>query len=80
MGQFSKIEKEKADALLEVVKGETTGRNFFNSMMINGNKFLFEDGFEIEKFAKRLHDIGNDIQGETWTVYMDEEDGELVIY
>lgn len=66
-------------SLMEVVDA-TADDPEQESVMINGNKFLFEKGsIDINTVANKLYAIGEQQKGETWTIYLDA-DGELVIY
>jgi hypothetical protein len=68
-----------ADSLIEIIDA-TMDDPKQESVMINGNKFLFEKGsVDIKKYAYKLYEVGEKQQGDTWTIYLDG-DGELVIY
>ncbi len=45
---------------------------------INGNIFSYEKEFPIEEYRQELYDIGNDVKGDKYSVYL--QDGELVVY
>ena len=75
----SKEQKMMAEALEEVIDA-TVEDEKMESVLINGNKFLYEPGtIDVDKYAKKLHDIGEETKGNTWTIYT-SDDGELVIY
>lgn len=50
-----------------------------NRIMINGNTFVYESDFPIEAYREDLAAYGEDEQGETYSVYLDNE-GRLVVY
>lgn len=72
---------ETADALLEVIDAtECEDIENQKTVEINGNKFIYEKGtLNIEDYAVKLSEIGEDTKGNTWTIYLDAN-GELVIY
>ncbi len=79
INQLTKDEKELADALEEVIEA-TLEDDEFDSILVNGNKFVYEKGsIDIKAYMQKLYLIGEEKKGYTWTIYVDEE-GELVIY
>lgn len=73
--------KKVADTLVSVVDA-TTEDELKNqeTVYINGNNFIYEKGaIDLSDHVQKLHDIGEKIKGETWSIYIDEE-GDLVIY
>ena len=46
---------------------------------INGNTFIYKNGFEIDEFREELFTIGDAEKGNRWYVQLDDE-GRLVIY
>ena len=76
---LNKEQQMMAEALEEVIDASVEDDEM-ESVLINGNKFLYEPGtIDVDKYAKKLHDIGEETKGNTWTIYT-SEDGELVIY
>ena len=74
--------KEKLDSVDDIAEviDATAEDAEQDSVLVNGNKFLFEKGsLDIEKYMEKLYSIGEEQKGNTWTVYLDDE-GELVIY
>ena len=79
ISKLTKEQEETVDALMEVIDA-TVEDPEQESVMINGNKFVFEKGsLDIKKYADKLVAIGNEQKGNTWSIYVDDE-GELVIY
>lgn len=77
--KLTKEEEDMADALAEVIDATAEDAEQ-DSVLVNGNKFLFEkDSLDIEKYMEKLYSIGEEQKGNTWTIYLDDE-GELVIY
>lgn len=79
---FNKLTKKEeftVNALLEVVDAASEDPEQ-ESVMINGNKYLYEkDSLDINKYKEKLYAIGNKQKGNTWSIYIDDE-GELVIF
>lgn len=79
INKLTKEQEETADALMEVIDA-TAEDPEQESVMINGNKFIYEKGsLDVKKYADKLSAIGNDQKGNSWSIYVDDE-GELVIY
>ena len=80
MNESQKDEVKKiAEGLWEVIDA-TVEDGEYKSVVVNGNKFLYEEGsVDVGKYADKLYEIGQNAKGNTWTIYTDEE-GELVIY
>ena len=77
--KLSDAEESTADALLEVVDA-MVDEDDQTSIMINGNKFLYDkNAIDIERNAEKLFAIGEEHKGSTWSIYVNDE-GELVIY
>ena len=72
---------DTADALDEILEAVCEDENSNEiTVEINGNKFVFDnESLDLEKYSKRLAEIGNRTKGNTWKIYLDD-DGELVIY
>lgn len=77
--KLTKEEEDMADALEEVIEATAEDAEQ-ESVLVNGNKFLFEKGsLDVQEHMEKLYAIGEEQKGNTWTIYMDDE-GELVIY
>lgn len=81
----NKIEEEPSDEELSEVmkKALNSYDNYdFNKEIrekINGNTFIFNKDFPIEKYRSILAEYGNEEQGEIYSVYVDDK-GRLVVY
>lgn len=79
LSHLTKEEKEMADSLDEVLEAAVEDEDQ-ETILVNGNKFLFEKGsIDVNQYMQILYSIGEEKKGNTWTIYIDEE-GELVIY
>lgn len=72
---------DMADALDEILEATCEDEKSNEvTVAINGNKFIFDkECIDLEKYSKRLAEIGDRTKGNTWKIYLDN-DGELVIY
>ena len=66
----------EAETLVKQVEKYNYSREV--TVEINGNRFRYQNSFPIDDYRDQLFEIGNDIQGETFAVSIDE--GELVVY